>query len=687
VWYTDDVLTSVQQLVRRLMARTPYPPALQSLISLVVLATLPSALANAVSVLSPRFALICVLVVLDLALCWCVPVRKLRHWQQFAYLFVQLGIVSLAHAILPSQVLGYVFLVIVLQAVYLFKPFLWATFAAGAYLIWSGWLMLASTNLIDWIHGNLALAFPILCILIAAIVYARQHQRSEQVQQVLQQMQRRYDTLKLVLRDAQQSAALEERHRLAETIARDISVALAQVEQSIANAISQAETGLPRFETTVAQTRATATAAIDRLRAAVATLRLGVHDERASRPQPPDPTLPPDELMTAGSLRTLSWCLPLAFAAVALPLAQLQHPVTPGLAGLFILGCAALVGGYVFTQRIRNPLLVQLGLAGQAIVVLGIAFTTQALPLMLGLLLVIWQIAMRLSAGQIVAFLVGLQTVIGLTLTRVLPVAPTDPTLLLILGVTCAAVIGLVGPARRQLNHRRQVAARLAQLAHLTHELEQQVAQVRALGAAVERTRIAREIHDDLGHRLVLLNIQLQLVDDLIAEDPAAALEQLCSTREQLREAWSSVLSTTDMTLAVDGVALAPALGWLVDQCRTLTSIRITLRIIGDLTALDATVACTVYRAVQEGLTNTCKYARAQHADIIVSYDDVFVQVRVSDDGSSGGPAAPAHIAPGAAGHFGLVGLRERAELLGGCAQAGPLPEGGFELSLTIPIQ
>ncbi|HET9221030.1 MAG TPA: histidine kinase, partial [Roseiflexaceae bacterium] len=687
VWYTGDVLTTLQQLIRRVMARTPYPPALQSLISLVVLATLPGTLTNAGSALTPRFALVCVLVALDLAMCWCVPARNLRRWQQFAYLFVQLGIVSLAHAMLPSQVLGYVFLVIVLQAVYLFKPLLWAMFAACAYLIWNGWLMLASASLIDWLHGNLALAFPMLCILIAAIVYARQHQRSEQVQQVFQQMQRRYDSLKLVLRDAQQSAALEERHRLAETISHDISAALAQVEQGIANAISQAETSLPRFETTVAQTRATATAAIERLRGAVATLRLGAHDERAARPQPAGLALPPDELMTAGSLRALTWCLPLAFAAIALPLAQLQHPVTPALAGLFVLGCTALVGGYVFTQRMRNPLLVQLGLAGQAIAVLGIAFATQALPLMLGLLLVIWQIAMRLSAGQIVAFLVGLQTVIGLTLTRVLPVAPSDPALLLILGVACAAVIGLVGPARRQLNHRRQVAARLAQLTRLTNELEQQVAQVRALGVAVERTRIAREIHDDLGHRLVLLNVQLQLVDDLIAEDPAAALDQLCWTREQLREAWSSVLGTADLALALDGVALVPALGWLVEQCRALTSIRITLRIIGDLTDLDSAVACTIYRAVQEGLTNMCKYARARHADILVSYDDVFVQVRVRDDGHGSEAAVATHIVPGAAGHFGLVGLRERAELLGGSARAGPLPEGGFELSLTIPIR
>ena len=674
------------QFTRRLVTRTPYPLALQSLISLVTLATLPSGLMQAGFMLSPHFALTCVLVALDLAICWCTPARKLRRWQQLAYLSLQLGIVSLAHALVPSQVLGYVYLAIVLQAVYLFRPLLWAAFASVVYLIWSGWLMLASASLIDWTRGNLSLAFPILCILIAAIVYARQHQRYEQVQQVLQQMQRRYDSLTLHMRDAQQHAALEERHRLAETIALDISGALAQVEQSIASAISQAETNLPRLESTVAQTRAAAATAIERLRAAVATLRHAARDERVAGPQSLALTLPPDELMTTRSLWTLTWCLPLAFAAIALPLALLQHSVTPALAGLSVLCCAALIGSYVFTQRIRNPLLLQLGLAGQAAIVLGIVFLTQALPLLLGLLLVIWQIAMRLSAGQIVAFLVGLQTVIGLTLTPLLPVEPVGRTQLLIFGVAGAAVIGLVGPARRRLNHRRQVAARLAQLARLTGELEQQVAQVRALGVAVERTRIAREIHDDLGHRLVLLNVQLQLVDELIAEDPAAALEQLCSTRAQLHEAWSSVHCTADVALALDGAALAPALDRLVDQCRALTSMRITLRIVGDLTDLEPAVACAIYRAAQEGLTNACKYALARQADVIVCCDGGFAQVRVRDDGRGAGPPPSRHAVPGAVGHFGLIGLRERADQLGGDAQAGPLPEGGFELSVSIPI-
>jgi signal transduction histidine kinase len=585
--------------------------------------------------------------------------------------------------VMPSQLLGYVYLVIVLQAVYLFKPIVWIAFAGCVYVLWSGQLMIASASLLDWLRGNLSLAFPVLCILIAAALYARQHQRHEQVEHILQQMQRRYDTLLLHLRDAPERAALAERQRLAQTIASDITAALAQTEQSIASAISQAQTNFARFETTVAQARATAAASIDRMRAAVASLRLGARDEYAPEPRAPAPVLPPDELMTMRSQRALLWVLPLAFVAVALPLALLQRSATPAAAALFALCSAALVAGYVFTQRIRNPLLVHVGLAGQTAAVLGMVFVTQALPLTLGLLLVIWQIAMRLSAGQIVTFLVGVQAMIGLAIARVLPVPVIDGTQLLIFCVACAAVIGLVGTARRQLNRRRQAEARLALLDGLTGELERQVQQVRALAAAVERTRLAREIHDDLGHRLMLLNIQLQLVEDLIDDEPDAALSQLCSTREQLREAWSSVLGAADAVLTVDGPTLADALGRLIAHCRVLTAMRLELRTIGDLTQLEPAAACAIYRAVQEGLTNAWKHAQARRAQVLVYCDDVVAQASVRDDGQG---RAIAEAARGEAGHFGLAGLRERAEILGGSLEAGRLPEGGFLLSMTVPL-
>ena len=121
-------------------------------------------------------------------------------------------------------------------------------------------------------------------------------------------------------------------------------------------------------------------------------------------------------------------------------------------------------------------------------------------------------------------------------------------------------------------------------------------------------------------------------------------------------------------------------------QLGALTSMRITLRIIGDLADFGAAMACAIYRAAQEGLTNTYKYAQAQQANVIVYCDDVVVQVRVRDDGLGAAAPTATEVVPGAAGHFGLVGLRERAELLGGSVEAGPRPENGFELTMTIPL-
>src|SRR5215213_3256651 len=112
------MLTAIQQLIRRMIARTPYPLALQSLISLVLLATLPSALAENGYLLSARFALLCVLVGLAFGVCWLVPVRKFGAWLQLAYLCLQVVAASLAYVIVPSQLLGYLYLIIVLQAVY-----------------------------------------------------------------------------------------------------------------------------------------------------------------------------------------------------------------------------------------------------------------------------------------------------------------------------------------------------------------------------------------------------------------------------------------------------------------------------------------------------------------------------------------------------------------------------------------
>ena len=208
---------------------------------------------------------------------------------------------------------------------------------------------------------------------------------------------------------------------------------------------------------------------------------------------------------------------------------------------------------------------------------------------------------------------------------------------------------------------------------------------MRGLAVAVERTRVAREIHDDLGHRLMLLTMQLQLAEDMLADEPDAALEQLQRTREQLHDSWANVLSTTDAVLALDGAGLPAALEQLAAQCRALTAMTITLRVIGDLSHHDPAVAAALFRAAQEGLTNACKYARTGDVQVVLYCDDVIAELRVRD-GCGAGPRAAAGGPEAPAGHFGLLGLRERAEQLGGSLEAGALPEGGFQLTMTLPL-
>ncbi|NJM07838.1 hypothetical protein HC891_19055 [Candidatus Gracilibacteria bacterium] len=229
--------------------------------------------------------------------------------------------------------------------------------------------------------------------------------------------------------------------------------------------------------------------------------------------------------------------------------------------------------------------------------------------------------------------------------------------------------------ARRHLSRRRQNEL---QLASLSAEIDEQTTTARALAAAAERARMAREFHDDLGSKLVLIHLQLQLAEDTLSDDPNQALEALEQSREQLRAAWQSVLSVTDAALFIHGVQIEPTLRNLVASCARSANSQISLRIDGPLDHVSPHIACTIYRAAQEGLTNACKHAAAANIEIALISETSYVQLTVSDDGCASSQSS--------GGGYGLIGLRERAELLGGGFEAGPLIHGGFRLRLVLPI-
>ena len=670
--YTTAMNRAATQL-RKPSGPAAYPLAVQSVALLALLASIISALGLRVPMIH-LWALVG-LGGLSLLAVLVVPMRRLPRWAQLLFLALQAGSAMFVQTLAPAPLLGYVYLSIVLQAIVLCPLWLWIPFAVIVYALWSGLLALATANFLPWLQGNLALAFPATCAIIAAIVYARQQRRSEQVQQMLQQVQQHYDSLSIGLRELQQHVMLEERRRLAQTMLAEMQTALSRTEQSVAAAVAQAQTNLTRFQDTVTQTRAMAALAVERLRGAVATLRGG--------PTEPPPTLvlstvsaSDEAVITSRSSRILTWVLPTVFVSLALGLTMLQPGFGLGHLGPLLIWATLLLFAYVTTQTTRNPLLAQAGLVGQAVVVLVMAAISNTLPLLLGLLLVLWQLALRFPMCQIVPYLAGLPAAAALLVARLNPRTMSFDALMI--GTLATVAVG--GPlllARRQLDRRKQAELHMALL---NAEIEQQTAEVRALAVAAERLRMAREVHDDLGSRLMLITLQLQLAEEFADEDGVAALAQLEGSREQLRAAWRSVLAVADAALPLADGDLPTALAALVAQCGGAA-----LALEGALAALPAPMAITVYRSVQEGLTNAHKHAQATPIKVTVLARCDAVTVTVTNAAAPGTLTTPRET--GAPTGFGLVGLRERAEALSGSLEAGPMPDGGWCLRLVLPAE
>ncbi|PDW02624.1 sensor histidine kinase [Candidatus Viridilinea mediisalina] len=644
--------------------------AIQSVAVLAVLATVISALH--LDLTPDAFTLLVGLCGLHLVAVTLVPVRRLPPWAQVFYLLTQALLASVVQVFAPAAPLAYVYLAIVIQAIVLLPLWLWVPFALLNYMVWSGLMLLATANLAAWLQDHLALAFPATCAIIAAIVYARQQRRNEQVQQMLQQMQQRYDQLAAGLRELQQHAMIEERHRLAQTIIGEVQQALTRTEQSLSAALSSAQSNLHRLQSTVAQARLTAAQTVERLRGALDTLR------RGELPTIPSLSLllrlDDEEVMAARLQFVQMWVLPTTFILFALGLNLIQHGLVPlALIGHLLL----LLLAYVATQATRHPLLLQAGLLGQALLILTMSMLVQMLSLLLGLLLVLWQLLMRLPLALVLPYLIGISAALVTLANRLSPAGLSIEAFMV--GVVSSMAVGLpLLLARYQFERRKQAELRLALLAA---EIEQQSAEVQILAVSAERTRLAREVHDDLGSRLMLVSLQLQLAEELAAEDATAALEQLESSREQLQAAWRGVLAVADAELPLGDAGLVVALNALVAPLGGLVHLQCT----GALEGLASSVASAAYRTVQEGVTNARRHAQPNLISVQVAAVPGYVTITVTNDSCVTAEAVGECSKQRSS--FGLLGLRERAEALGGSIEVGPTDEQGWRLHVVIPVE
>jgi signal transduction histidine kinase len=202
-----------------------------------------------------------------------------------------------------------------------------------------------------------------------------------------------------------------------------------------------------------------------------------------------------------------------------------------------------------------------------------------------------------------------------------------------------------------------------------------------------ERLRIARDLHDVLGHQLALINVQAgvasYVLDGAAPDPPRPAQEALAHIRTASRTALEELRDTIGLLRAPDEAATPtePTIG-LTGLTALLASFRraglaIELRVGGRARPVPAPVDLTAYRIVQESLTNVCKHAGPCGVAVAVDYltDGVRIEVRNEPTGR----------APTAVHGNGLLGMRERVAALAGTLRAGPRPDGGFAVVAWLP--
>ncbi|HEX5250165.1 MAG TPA: sensor histidine kinase [Gaiellales bacterium] len=223
---------------------------------------------------------------------------------------------------------------------------------------------------------------------------------------------------------------------------------------------------------------------------------------------------------------------------------------------------------------------------------------------------------------------------------------------------------------------------RTAELEHLTAELARQHDLQARAAVAVERGRIARELHDVVAHNVSMMVVQAGAAESVLEgeqPDVRAALGAIAGTG---RETIDEMRLLLGVLRSDDGRALAPqpGLGDLEQLLRNVAKagLRVDLRVEGEPAALPPGVDLSAYRIVQEALTNVIKHAGPASAKVIVRYAADRVEVEVRDDGHP--PAGST------TGGNGLIGMRERVAMLGGELQTGVLRGGGFAVLARLPI-
>lgn len=279
-----------------------------------------------------------------------------------------------------------------------------------------------------------------------------------------------------------------------------------------------------------------------------------------------------------------------------------------------------------------------------------------AAAIVVSVILVVVSTYFRLLEGEPVAFLLGYELVSAVTLMGM------------------AIALGDGARSRRALRAEQEHTAQLIAQEH-AYRAEQRVQE--------ERLRIARDLHDLIGHSISVISLQSHVAEEALGRDD-----------EQVRQALAHIQAASSATMrelrATVKLLRSPAgehperslsslahLSQLIENARA-SGLQVDVQIEGDIGGLPAAVDAAAYRIIQEALTNTIRHAAATRVELAIEVDSNTLRLRIADNG-----AARGELTWGS----GIAGMNERARLLGGSLSVQTRPSGGVEVTAALPLK
>ena len=225
---------------------------------------------------------------------------------------------------------------------------------------------------------------------------------------------------------------------------------------------------------------------------------------------------------------------------------------------------------------------------------------------------------------------------------------------------------------------RREIQGLVNRLEAANEQLRDYALKAEELATATERNRIAREIHDGLGHNLTALNMQIRAANAILEKNPVKAQGFLINAERITHDALVDVRQSVSALRehANDDRPLPEKIKGIADLWSD-SKTEILVSVIGQIYFLSPQVAWTMFRAAQEAISNSVKYANATRIEVTLDYHDPkMVEMSIVDDGEG---------AESTDGGFGLVGIRERAELLKGKVEILTARGEGFKIRVSLP--